>query len=108
MELGKVINLLIKKRGLTQVEVAKRIGKSTTALSQIIKGNYNPNPDTLEKICVVLGVPQPILYFLTISEKDIPKEKIELYRMLAPSLKDFLIKIFGEESVELVEEVSLN
>ena len=108
MELGKVINLLIKKRGLTQVEVANRIGKSTTALSQIIKVSYNPNPDTLEKICLVLEVPQPILYFLTISEKDIPKDKIELYRMLAPSLKDFLIKIFGEESVELKEGVSLN
>lgn len=108
MELGKVINLLIKKRGLTQVEVANRIGKSTTAVSQIIRGTYNPNPDTLEKICRVLDVPQPILYFLTISEKDIPAEKIELYRMLAPALKDFMIKIFGEESVELKEEVSNN
>lgn len=106
MELGKAINLLIKKRGLTQVEVASRIGKSTTALSQIIKGTYNPNPDTLDKICKVLDVPQPILYFLTISEDDIPADKLELYRMLAPSIKDFLIKIFGEESVELKEEVS--
>ncbi|WP_375587012.1 helix-turn-helix domain-containing protein [Flagellimonas aurea] len=105
MELGKVINVLIKKKGLTQVEVANRIGKSPTALSQIIKGNYNPNPDTLQKICDVLEVPQPILYFLTISEEDIPIEKLELYRMLAPSIKDFLIKIFGEEKKELLNEV---
>ncbi len=105
MELGKVINLLIKRKGLTQVEVAKRIGKSTTALSQIIKGSYNPNPDTLDKICKVLEVPQPILFFLTISEEDIPDDKLELYRVLAPTIKDFLIKIFGEEREELLNEV---
>lgn len=108
MELGKVINVLIKRKGLTQVDVAKRIGKSTTALSQIIKGNYNPNPDTLDKICKVLDVPQPILYFLTISEKDIPSEKLEIYRMLAPSIKEFLIKIFGEEKEHLLDEVKLS
>lgn len=108
MELGKVINVLIKRKGLTQVDVAKRIGKSTTALSQIIKGNYNPNPDTLDKICKVLDVPQPILYFLTISEKDIPSDKLEIYRMLAPSIKEFLIKIFGEEKEQLLNEVKLS
>ena len=108
MELGKVINALIKKRGLTQVEVAKQIGKSPTALSQIVKGIYKPNPATLEKICEVLNIPQPILYFLTISEKDIPEDKLELYRMLAPSLRDFLMKIFGEDTMVLTEEMNMN
>ncbi len=103
MELGKIISLLIKKRGLTQVEVAKRIGKSTTALSQIIKGSYNPNPETLDKICDVLEVPKPILHFLTLSENDIPSDKLTQYRLLAPAIKDFLIKIFGEKNFELQE-----
>ena len=77
MELGKIIQLLIKKRNLTQVQVANSIGKSATALSQIIKGSYNPNPETLDRICKVLDVPLPVLYFLSISEKDIPKNKVE-------------------------------
>lgn len=105
MELGKIINLLIKKRGLTQAYVAKEIGKSPTALSQIIKGSYNPNPETLENICRVLDVPQPIIYFLTINEDDIPEDKLELYRMLAPTIKDFLIKIFGSEKEELIDDL---
>ena len=104
MELGKTIEILIKKRGLTQVFVAKEIGKSTTALSQIIKGSYKPSPDTLQMICKVLDVPQPVLYFLTISEDDIPEDKIELYRLLAPTLKDFLFKIFGSDNKELINE----
>lgn len=105
MELGKVINKMIKTKGFTQVYVAKEIGKSTTALSQIINGSYNPNPDTLEKICKVLDIPQPILHFLTISEDDIPADKLELYRLLAPTIKDFLIKMFGDDKKELLTEV---
>jgi len=104
MEIGKVIGEVIKKKGLTQVEVAKKIGKSPTALSQIIKGGYNPNPDTLKKISDVLGVPQSILYFLTISEDDIPEEKKKLFRMLAPSLKNFIVSVFGEDMYELHDE----
>ncbi|WP_299222199.1 helix-turn-helix transcriptional regulator [uncultured Aquimarina sp.] len=99
MEIGQIIGLLIKKRGLTQLEVAKRIGKSPTSLSHIVKGVHKPNPDTMEKICEVLGVPQGILYFLTVSEKDIPEDKLGMYKILAPSLKEFIVKIFGEESV---------
>jgi len=108
MELGQVIGKLIKQKKLTQIEVAERIGKSPTALSQIVKGVYNPNPDTLEKICAVLEIPQPILYFLTISENDIPKEKLELYKMLAPALRDFVYRIFGDEVDVLEQSVNSN
>lgn len=108
MELGQVIGKLIKQKKMTQVEVAKRIGKTPTGLSQIIKGNYSPNPDTLEKICTVLEIPQPILYFLTISEDDIPKEKLDLYKMLAPALRDFVYRIFGDEVNVLEKSVNSN
>jgi len=108
MEIGTVIGILIKQKKLTQMEVAERIGKSPTALSQIIKGVYNPSPDTLDKICEVLEIPQPILYFLTISEKDIPSDKLELYKMLAPALRDFVYRIFGNEVNTLEQELNSN
>ena len=108
MEIGQVIGKLIKQKGMTQLEVAGKIGKSPTALSQIIKGAYSPNPDTLEKLCSVLEIPQPILYFLTISEKDIPEDKLDLYKMLAPALQDFVYRIFGDEVIELKESITLN
>jgi XRE family transcriptional regulator, regulator of sulfur utilization len=103
MKIGEVINSILKRKGITQIELAKLIGKSPTALSQIINGVYEPNPQTLDKICEALDVPKAIVYFLTISEKDIPEEKLELYKMLAPSIKDFLVKIFGTEQEELID-----
>jgi len=102
MKIGEVISSIIKKKGISQTELAKRIGKSPTALSQIINGVYDPNPETLDKICEVLEVPKAIIHFLTISEKDIPQDKLELYKMLAPSIRDFLVKIFGTEQQELI------
>tara|TARA_R110002096_G_scaffold87452_1_gene200698 strand:- start:392 stop:715 length:324 start_codon:yes stop_codon:yes gene_type:complete len=107
MKLGEVINRLIKNKGLTQVEVAKKIGKSTTALSQIVRGTYNPSPATLEKLAEVLETPLPILYFLSITEDDIPEDKKDLYNILAPSIKEFIVKIFGSDKKDLVD-VGLN
>jgi transcriptional regulator with XRE-family HTH domain len=94
MTVGQVIKKIIKKRGLTQVEVAKQIGKSTTALSQIINGVYEPNPESLDRICKVLNVPKPILSFMMISEDDIPEDKKEIYKDFEPILKEFVSEIF--------------
>lgn len=101
MNIGNVIGLLIKKKGLTQKEVADKIGKSPTSLSQIVSGVYQPSSETLKKICDVLEVPPAILHFLTISEDDIPQSKREIYQMLAPSLKDFIYRVFGSTDVEV-------
>ena len=103
MTLGQVISNLIKKRGLTQKEMALKIDKSPTALSQIINGQYEPNPETLDKICKVLDIPKPILHFLMISEEDIPEEKKEIYRILEPSIKEFIFSVFGPNQTEVLK-----
>ena len=99
MEIGKAIGLLIKKRGFNQKKVAKLVGLSQNSLSQIVNGRFNPTQQNLDKICEVLNVPKPILYFFMITEDDIPKDKLEIYKMLEPSIKHFIIQIFGEDSL---------
>lgn len=103
MTIGEVISNIIKKQGLTQKDVADKIGKSPTALSQMINGVYEPNPETLDKICEVLDVPKPILHFLMISEEDIPKDKKEIYRILEPSIKEFIFSVFGSNQTQVLE-----
>jgi len=94
MTIGQVIKLLLKKKNITQIDLAEQIGKSTTAVSQIITGQYNPTSETLEKISKALDVPVPVIYFLTISDDDIPEDKKQLYNLLAPSMNKFLNDIF--------------
>ena len=105
MEIVQVLQKLIKQKGITQAALAEKIDKSPTAVSQIINGKYYPNPETLDKICKVLHVPPAVVYFLTISEKDIPEEKRALYQMIGPSLKSFMIQIFGEENINLEDKL---
>lgn len=101
MEIGKVIKLLIKKRGMKQQDVAKLIGKSPTSLSQIISGTYKPQPETLNELSRVLNVPTAVIHFLSISEDDIPKENLPLYRNLGPSMEKYLIDVFSVTKEDL-------
>lgn len=95
MKIGEVIKGLLKSRNITQLELADKIGKSKTAISQMINGAYSPSPDTLEKISEVLNVPIAIMYLLTISPDDVPDDKKEVYRVLSPLLEKYLLEIFG-------------
>lgn len=56
MRIGQLIDSELKKQGFTQKELAEGIDKSTTAISQIVTGKYNPSPDTLGRICDFLNV----------------------------------------------------
>jgi len=94
MTIGQVIKLLLKKKNISQVELSEKIGKSTTAISQIVKGQYSPTAETLEKISKVVEVPVPVMHFLTISDDDVPDDKKQLYNLLAPSMNKFLNDIF--------------
>lgn len=101
MEIGKVIKLLIKKKGMSQIEVANLIGKSPTALSQIVNGTYKPQPETLEKLSEVLNVPVAVIHFLSISESDVPEANLSLFRNLAPSMEKYLIDVFMVDKNDL-------
>lgn len=101
MKIGEVIKMLIKKRGLSQQEVANRIGKSPTALSQIINGVYQPQSDTLESLSNMLDVPVPVIHFLSIDEEKVPIENRQLFRSLAPSMERYLIDVFNAKPDDL-------
>jgi len=103
MEIGKVIKMLIKKRGLTQVLVAERINKTPTALSQIINGLYKPSDETLERLCEVLEIPLAAVYFLSITEDSVPAQNRALYRALSPSMEKYLVDVFEVN----IEDLSL-
>lgn len=44
-----------KAAGLTQSELAKKLGKATTSVATWEQGKSLPNPDTLYEICSVFG-----------------------------------------------------
>ena len=54
----ELIQLIIKKRlkaGLTQAELAERIGTKQSAISRLERGTYNPTVAFLRKVAEALG-----------------------------------------------------
>jgi len=50
------IRELREDRGLTQAQLAKEIGYSPNTLSQYETGVFEPNIDTIKKLCEFFGV----------------------------------------------------
>lgn len=95
MNIGKTIRLLRRKKNLSQYEFSVLCGLTQTSLSQIETGAPSqPSKRNLERICKALKVPEYLLYLLSMEEKDVPKFKRELYKVLFPAIKDFIINLF--------------
>ena len=57
---GKQIAEARKARGLTQTQLANKIGVSTESVSKWEKGVFAPAPENEEKLYHVLGIPHII------------------------------------------------
>jgi transcriptional regulator with XRE-family HTH domain len=65
--IGKVIELIRKSKGISQEELAYELGIKQPTVSLIEKGERTPNTNKLLRISEVLGVPLPILAFYSIN-----------------------------------------
>lgn len=53
---GERVQLLRKRKGLSQEELANKVGIDTKSLSRLERGAHFPSLETLEKVRVELGV----------------------------------------------------
>lgn len=63
MDIGRVIHVLRKERGLTLEAVALEAGTDTGNLSRIEKGTRQPSIGLLERIAAALGTKVSAIYF---------------------------------------------
>lgn len=91
MEIGTAISTLRKERGFSQKDFAKLCDLSVNALCQIENNNSFPNKRNLKTICVFLSVPISYLLLFSISEEDVPEEKIKTFNVLNNALKELLL-----------------
>lgn len=99
MNLGNTIKSLRQQQGIRQNSLAESCDISQTYLSQIENNAKEPNISTLKIIAKKLSVPLPVLFFLSLDEKDIKPEKRNAYNHLAPSLQSMIAEFFTNISV---------
>ena len=56
MKIGKVIKDLIKEKGITQIELAKRLNVSKQRVETIVNDKASPSIKTVEDVASCLGV----------------------------------------------------
>lgn len=94
MDLGNTILSLRKRHGLSQKSLANSSGITQTYLSQIENNVKEPNISVLKSIAEILGLPLPILFFLSLTEDDVKDEKKEAYREIGQTLQSVVGEIF--------------
>jgi transcriptional regulator with XRE-family HTH domain len=93
MNHGKALNMIRKSKQVTQMELHQLTGLSQAALSNIERGDANPHPSTIKKICAHLGVPESLWYVLGLEKEEIPEENRHLYDKLFPVIESLCAAI---------------
>lgn len=94
MDLGQTIKSIRKQKGLKQNQFAELCDITQAYLSQIENNLKEPNLSTLKVISDKLETPLPILFFLSLDNKDVKPEKAEAFEMIAPSVKSLVNQFF--------------
>ena len=95
MDLGLTIKKIRKEKGLTQGEFATACGITQTYLSQIENNQKEPNLSTLKKLSDALGLPLPILFFLSMNEDDVRPNKRKAFNQINPAIKSLVSELFN-------------
>ena len=95
MDLGNIIKNIRKQKGQTQDEFALSCGITQTYLSQIEGNLKEPNLSTLKDISKGLGVPLPILFFLSMTDDDVQPNKRKAFKIVRPSIKSLVNEFFN-------------
>lgn len=70
MHIGETIVAIRKDLGMTQAELAKKMGVKPQTISQYERGIKNPKPDTIKKFADALGVDAASLYAISAGQRD--------------------------------------
>lgn len=104
MEFSERLKKLRKDAGLTQVDVAEKLGISQPAYASWERGIKKPTQENLIKIAQILNV--SVDYLVGNSEEKVDElDNIELlFRMNSKGLTDEEKEIFKKELIEFMEE----
>ena len=94
MNLGISIKNLRQQKGIKQTALAEMSGITQTYLSQIENNIKEPGISTLRIIAKNLGIPLPVIFFLSLENDDISPEKRNAFKHLAPSIYSMISEFF--------------
>ncbi len=101
--LSERLKTLRKEAGLTQEQVAKKLGVSRPAYTYWEKGEKRPTPDKLSNIAQLYGVTTDYLLGNEPEEDELANVEL-LFRMTSDGLTEEEKAVFREELIEFMKE----
>jgi transcriptional regulator with XRE-family HTH domain len=100
-ELGSRITETLQKRGMTQKELAGRIGVTEAVMSRYVSGAREPKPDVLANIATALHTTSDFLLGIENEEFSHPRIRRMIARnassMTEQEKRELINALFGEE-----------
>ena len=100
-DLGLRIAESLQKRGMTQKELASRIGVTEAVISRYVSGDRDPKPEVLGNIATALKTTSDYLLGIENEEFDHPRIRRMIARnaskMTEKERKELIDALFGEE-----------
>lgn len=95
MNIGESIRMLRKAAGMSQQELADKVGLSRPAISQIEGGKNHPTERTLDAICETLYITPGVLYIFSLRREDMPARNRKTFDLLFPTIKAMLMQLIA-------------
>tara|TARA_R110000823_G_scaffold238640_1_gene363953 strand:- start:634 stop:936 length:303 start_codon:yes stop_codon:yes gene_type:complete len=94
---GKGIKKVRVARKLKQIELANLIGTTQDHISRLENDVHYPTRKVMDKILKALDVGLILVFWFSITEKDVLPEKVEIYNVLKPSMDEIVNNIFNSD-----------
>lgn len=89
-----VLREIRKKKGMSQEDASSALGVSQAYLSKIERGKSNVSLSTLNRMCEIYEVPMALVMWGSITEGDVPSQKLTAYRELKPVIDSLIESVF--------------
>lgn len=87
---GKAIEKFRKLKKMSAPVMARKTKIKIAIINEICSGKKLPTKKEIGLICKALDIPKSMLLLYSITEKDVPKRKREIYNELIPSIKGMM------------------
>lgn len=99
--------VILEDMNISKMELARRLGKTRSYVTQILSGSRNMTLGSLSDICFALGFKPEIRLPVEESEVNLSHEK-HSGQVRLPSFSDIMEKYFESFHLESINKISLN
>lgn len=94
MNYGYALKSIREELKISQGDAAKKSGISQTYLSQLENNSKKePSKKILSKLAKVYKIPPVLIMYRAVEEKDVPKDKKQLFAPLSPIINSLISEV---------------